>query len=199
MRTRRSASLPVGAKLSVCSPTEHLGISLCVMETKRKLTAMNKSDLGRGAARPSRKLPMRGVWSVSGEPTIVFITVCTKDREAWLASDEYHRLLRAVWRDADAWFVGRYVIMPDHLHFFASPGSRETDLSKWIAFWKHQVTLHHRETTRRWQKSFWDTRMRSQRNYHEKWDYVRDNPVRRGLVSAADDWPYQGEVFNLLW
>jgi hypothetical protein len=27
----------------------------------------------------------------------------------------------------------------------------------------------------------------------EKWNYVRDNPVRAGLVSLADDWPYAGE------
>jgi len=28
----------------------------------------------------------------------------------------------------------------------------------------------------------------------EKWNYVRDNPVRAGLVENAEAWPYQGEV-----
>ncbi len=28
----------------------------------------------------------------------------------------------------------------------------------------------------------------------QKWEYVRDNPVRHGLVASAEEWPYQGEI-----
>jgi hypothetical protein len=28
--------------------------------------------------------------------------------------------------------------------------------------------------------------------------YVRDNPVRAGLISSADDWPYAGEIETLM-
>ena len=35
--------------------------------------------------------------------------------------------------------------------------------------------------------------MRDDESYTEKWIYVRENPVRAGLVARADDWPYQGE------
>jgi len=28
-------------------------------------------------------------------------------------------------------------------------------------------------------------------NLSEKWEYIRQNPVRAGLVSVPDDWPYQ--------
>ena len=45
-----------------------------------------------------------------------------------------------------------------------------------------------------WQKGFFDYLVRSERSYEEKWVYVRENPVRAGLVSRADDWPYQGEI-----
>jgi len=27
--------------------------------------------------------------------------------------------------------------------------------------------------------------------------YVRDNPVRAGLVRSAEDWPYAGEIAKL--
>ena len=30
--------------------------------------------------------------------------------------------------------------------------------------------------------------------YAEKWNHVRQNPVRGGLVARAEEWPYQGEV-----
>jgi hypothetical protein len=39
--------------------------------------------------------------------------------------------------------------------------------------------------------------LRSRENY-SKWDYVRENPVRAGLTSDADDWPWQGEIELLM-
>ncbi len=41
--------------------------------------------------------------------------------------------------------------------------------------------------------------MRSDESYEEKWLYVRNNPVRAGLVNHADEWPYQGELNVLSW
>ena len=63
---------------------------------------------------PQRKHPAHGVLYVDRQPTIVFDTVCTKDRKPWLANQDVHNLLREVWADASAWLVGRYVVMPDH-------------------------------------------------------------------------------------
>ena len=33
--------------------------------------------------------------------------------------------------------------------------------------------------------------LRSDESLHEKWLYVRENPVRAGLVKRCKDWPYQ--------
>lgn len=41
--------------------------------------------------------------------------------------------------------------------------------------------------------------MRSAESYDAKWEYVRANPVRAGLVADPDDWPYQGEISILPW
>lgn len=48
-----------------------------------------------------------------------------------------------------------------------------------------------------WQKGFFDHVLRSEESYSEKWDYVRLNPIRAGLVVQAEDWPYWGEPFPL--
>ena len=45
-----------------------------------------------------------------------------------------------------------------------------------------------------WQREFFDHVLRSAESYSEKWNYIRDNPVRAGLVRSADDWSYAGEV-----
>jgi REP-associated tyrosine transposase len=42
------------------------------------------------------------------------------------------------------------------------------------------------------------TSLRAGESYSEKWNYVRDNPVRAGLVSNADEWKYAGEIEKLM-
>jgi putative transposase len=148
---------------------------------------------------PQRHRPAHGVRVESATPTIVFITACTRDRQPWLASAHVHDLLRSAWASATAWQVGRYVIMPDHVHLFAAPGEPELPLESWMKFWKSLVRQQGGDALGRWQPGHWDRRLRSDERYAEKWDYVRNNPVRHGLVSDADRWPYQGEIHELRW
>lgn len=148
---------------------------------------------------PNRRRPAHGVFWPDDQPPIVFLTVCTKDRAEWLSEDAVHRCLVEVWRDADRWRVGRYVLMPDHLHLFAAPVNGSTGLENWVSYWKSQFTKTHQNPTHRWQPGHWDTRLRREESYDEKWEYVRSNPVRAGLVTNPDAWPYQGEVFALRW
>jgi len=67
---------------------------------------------------PDRKRPTHGILHFDNKPTILFDTVCTKDRKQALDNQQVHQLLREVWSESTAWLVGRYVIMPDHIHFF---------------------------------------------------------------------------------
>jgi putative transposase len=150
-------------------------------------------------ARPVRAHPAHGVLVIEGRPTIVFLTVCTKDRAPWLAARDVHDALLEVWREATAWLVGQYVLMPDHLHLFAGMVSETIPLDNWVKYWKSQFRKHHKRPDRRFQPDHWDTRVRDGARYEEQWNYVRDNPVRQGLVERAEDWPFQGEVFSLPW
>ena len=148
---------------------------------------------------PDRHHPVHGVRIASTGPTIVFVTACTKDLRPWLATDANHALLRSIWQSATAWRVGRYVLMPEHVHLFAAPGEAELMLEAWIRCWKSLFSRQCDSLTHRWQVDHWDRRLRSGESYTEKWEYVRENPVRHGLVQWADDWPFQGEIFELEW
>jgi putative transposase len=154
---------------------------------------------GQPSHRFSRKHPAHGVLYLRGQPTIIFDTVCTKDRNPWLANDEVHQLLREVWQEATAWLMGRYVILPDHIHFFAGATGSHIEYDRWVTYWKSQFTKKHRVPGHRWLADHWDRRMRSPEHYEEKWEYVRWNPVRRGLVSHPDEWAYQGEIHEIGW
>jgi putative transposase len=152
---------------------------------------------------PRRKTPVHmPPLTAHNRAIIVFVTVCTDHRKPILARDDIHRLLLESWRAADAWLVGRYVVMPDHIHLFCAPNTVEpVPLEKWVRFWKSHASRHWPRPVEQpvWQKSFWDTQLRRGEGYASKWEYVRHNPVRHGLVSRPEDWLYQGELNVLEW
>jgi putative transposase len=141
---------------------------------------------------------------------IYFVTTCTNKRRAVLARHEIAKILIDEWtlaRDRHGWAVGRYVIMPDHVHFFCTPEHEAKTLSKFMGAWKswssrsaHKI-LRPRPasaaTTSLWQREFFDHVLRSSESYGEKWNYVFQNPVRAGLVMQPDDWSYAGEIETL--
>lgn len=146
-----------------------------------------------------RNHPSRGVHVAFGYPTIVFLTVCTKDWKPWLAQKSVQASLVNLWESVDAWLVGEYILMPDHLHLFCAPRDLDFTLQRWVTWWKRQFTKLHLEGTGSWQRDYWDTRLRHGENYSQKWLYVRNNPVRAGLVTTVEDWPYQGKLNTLPW
>ena len=132
---------------------------------------------------------------------IVFLTICTKDRQKLLATPAMHDVLRDAWCLADHWLAGRYVLMPDHVHLFCAPGILPAKpLTNWVRHWKAAVCKAAVATAGTfWQRDYWDTQLCQRESYAAKWEYVRQNPVRAGLVSRPDDWPHQGEMNILRW
>ncbi len=152
---------------------------------------------------PERRYPSKQPWRRNhNRSVIVFVTACTKNRRPLLAVPEVHGLLVAAWTKADSWLVGRYVVMPDHLHLFASPGDLESpDLRRWVSFWKSLVAKQWPggRSEPIWQRDVWDRQLRTGESYSAKWEYVRENPKRHGLVGLSEDWPYQGCLNDLTW
>lgn len=148
---------------------------------------------------PKRRRPVHlPLWDAAVRSNIVFLTVCTKDRRPVLANPEMMRRLTEAWSAATRWRVGRYVIMPDHVHLFCAPGSWPAEsLALWVRYWKRLTAQAVAGDV--WQKNFWDTQLRRHESYGAKWEYVRQNPVRAELVKQSEDWPYQGELNVLEW
>ncbi len=132
---------------------------------------------------------------------LYFVTVCTKDRRPILATLPAQETILRAWAVSPAFLVGRYVLMPDHLHFFCAPAVYPSEpLALWMAFWKSWAARHWPERgVKLWQRDYWDTQSRVGESYSAKWEYVRANPMRAGLVPSAADWPFQGEIHPLMW
>lgn len=130
-----------------------------------------------------------------------FITVCSHDRRKILTRPDVHEILCAHWMKSLAlygWEIGSYVVMPDHVHFFCTDAESKTPLSKMIGPWKQwsakDICPVIGVDSPLWQREFFDHLIRSTESYSEKWEYVRQNPVRAGLVSNADEWKFSGHI-----
>jgi len=158
------------------------------------------------------------------ESPVYFVTTCTQHRRPILATTAVANILSDEWRTAHkrhGWLVGRYVIMPDHVHFFCAAEPNAKTLSVLIGAWKEWTSKRiarelgaavaagadrgprspraatAEETARVWQREFFDRVLRSEESYAQKWEYVRQNPVRAGLTARMEDWPFQGEIHSL--
>ena len=96
---------------------------------------------------------------------------------------EYHQMGK--------WKISLFLVMPDHLHFImhvpqAGDGVRGAPaLPRVIANWKHWLTARYGIA---FQANFWDTRLRDEAHSAEKFRYICNNPVRKGLCATARNW-----------
>ena len=122
---------------------------------------------------------------------VFFITICCAKRgtnqlathEVWTIIDDSLR-----WAESAGYLKVRLIVaMPDHLHgLFGFPGRRK--MPRVIADFKGWVSRHSKVV---WQRDFFDHRLRGEESAAEKAAYIRQNPVRAGLVLSSGDWPFQ--------
>ena len=133
---------------------------------------------------------------------IYFVTACAANRRKLLANEAIHNVFKAFAQCAPnygAW-IGAYVFMPDHIHLFVAIDDKRLSLSVWMKSLKGTLSSKLREqgiASPYWQKGFFDHVLRSGDSYSQKWNYVRENPVRAGLAACWNEWPYLGEIFDL--
>ena len=147
---------------------------------------------------------LKRLYRIWVENPIFFITICTKNRDKILTDPQSAEILLEEWESAKGrhnWYVGRYVIMPDHVHFFWAPGNEAKDLSIFIKCWKEWTNKRIKKACNLqrnvWQPEFFDHLLRNEKSYTQKWEYVLNNPVHAGLVKDAKEWLLQGEIEEL--
>ena len=130
-------------------------------------------------------------WLHGSKDTIYFITLCVESRDKVLASEVCWEAIIRTFERLDQWDFPCVMVIPDHLHFFASPmKDRDASVSMLVRLFKRWLRedLQHEW---KWQSGAFDRLLRDPKEMTEKWDYVRTNPVRSGLVQVQADWPYQ--------
>jgi len=150
-------------------------------------------------SRQQEKLPR------SGEAWLQHQRHKFREMEAWLDRAEHNlhfsqREIAAVAIDAirhretrGDWRVFEFVVMPNHIHLFFElvNGRLKTTLNDFKRWTGHQAgKLLGLDGNRFWQREWFDHWSRSDEEDDKIIRYVRENPVKAGLVAQYVDWPY---------
>ena len=97
------------------------------------------------------------------------------------------------YRDAGAYQLHAFVLMPNHLHVLLTP-SGSTSIEKAMQLIKggssHEI--HKQLGARReiWQSGFHEATIRDATDYLSKIRYMHENPVTAGLAATPSDWAW---------
>jgi len=123
------------------------------------------------------------------EEVVYFVTVCVRDRQRVLANAEAFRAFEVAVSKLSHWRVDAAVLMPDHLHLLAAPKERDADVGTLSGSLKRWIRQELRARWQ-WQPGCFDRLLRKGESAQTKWEYMRENPVRAGLVKEWKQWPY---------
>ncbi len=132
-----------------------------------------------------------------------FITSGTRGGRFILQSDRMARLFVDTllhYRDQQKYLVHQYVVMPSHAHLLITPCAGTT-IEKAMQFIKGGFSYRVRKelglNAEIWERGYVDHRIRDAQDYATHVTYIRENPVRAGLVETLGAFPYSsacGEV-----
>jgi putative transposase len=125
------------------------------------------------------------------------LTFCTANRSPVFGDREVvamvgSQIMRAAMTNSVA--VPAYCFMPDHLHMLAEAGSSECDLERFVKQAKQLSGFYYKQRfgSVLWQPSWHDRVLRKSDDRTAAVRYLLQNPVRAGLVTSLDDYPFIG-------
>jgi len=133
----------------------------------------------------------------------IFFTVALADRRSNLLVSEIELLreaVRATLRERPI-TINAFVVLPDHLHtVWTLPDGDRDYPTRWrliksrfsMELPKGRSRSSHEKRHERglWQRRFWEHHVRDQDDFAAHLSYCWYNPVKHGLVSEPQDWPY---------
>lgn len=89
-----------------------------------------------------------------------------------------------------------WCVMPNHVHVLLELAENGHSLPAIVHSWKsytaRQINKKLDRTGRLWMPDYFDRYIRDQAHLDACIHYIRQNPVKAGLVAAAEDWPWSG-------
>lgn len=123
-----------------------------------------------------------------------FSTASTFQKRSVLQTDRMAQLFVDVllhYRQQGKYLLHEFVAMRDHFHLLITP---VVTLERAMQFIKGGFSFRAKKELgffyEIWQPSYYDRRVRDIEEYLAFREYIRENPVKKGMVCAAEEYPY---------
>lgn len=126
-----------------------------------------------------------------------FLTFCSYSRRRCFVTDDAVVTVRTqIERAAAEQDIAllAYCYMPDHVHLVAEGKAENSDCLQFIKRGKHYSGYYYKATFQRrlWQRYGYEHTLRNDEAAISVARYILENPVRAGLVTRIQDYPYSG-------
>ena len=135
--------------------------------------------------------PRIPVWLRWEQEVVYFVTFNVAGRRRVLANAPAFTAWKTAIGRLTEWTVMAGVMMPDHIHVLVFPHDRDGDVGIFSGLMKRWMRQQARRDDWRWQAGSFDRLLRNDESAAGKWVYIRENPVRAGLVERWQEWPYR--------
>jgi putative transposase len=93
------------------------------------------------------------------------------------------------YRGQGKFLLHAFVLMPDHFHALITPAP-DVSLEKAIQFIKGGFSFRLRSKRDVWERSFNESQILTEEKFMGCLHYIEENPVRRGLASMPQEYPF---------
>jgi putative transposase len=131
-----------------------------------------------------------------------FVTLCFCNRRRAGADPRIARSLieQLRLRAAEFGFVAHaYCVMPDHMHLLVEGKRADSDLMRFVEFFKQETgfELGYVRGRRLWQFKYYDHIVRANESADRIAWYIWANPVRKGLCRTPREYPFSGSLTEI--
>jgi putative transposase len=152
-----------------------------------------KSPLGSTGFQPVFRKRTLPVWEIGG--SAYFLTFRTKGIELPAAARQI--ILQACrYHHGSKYQLWAAVVMTDHAHLLLSPLEVQKDEWHSLASILHSIRSFTANKVNRclgrhgalWQEDYFNRIVRDDAEFLEKWNYIRNNPVKQDLCEHPEEW-----------
>jgi REP element-mobilizing transposase RayT len=130
--------------------------------------------------------------------SVYFITWRCKEGQTLSQGERSTCLETLRYWDNRKWNVYAAVVLPDHVHILAQtlirPAGGFFDLAEILhsvkSFSAQKISRQRGVQGAIWQDERYDRIVRDEAEFLEKWQYIRNNPVKEGLAPSPEEYPW---------
>ena len=122
-----------------------------------------------------------------------FVSKCIQPRKPLLLPEQREIISEALlfYVKQGKIILAAFVVMPDHWHALLAPVGGKTlsqtiaGIQMWVSNNTHDYLEKH---DAEWQTGFYETRVRSSKQFSYVYNYIENNPVVKKLANAKEEW-----------